>query len=134
MKGVKFWRGAFGLLLLLITWKTLTTDPIETDAGFALARYIANVVFHNEALADKVAHFFAYAALGATAAFAKLSINGRRWPVAIMLAAYGIVLEIAQGMGGVRIADPTDALANALGVFAVFPLALKLTIRPWRRV
>lgn len=118
------WRGVFAFLLIFITWQTLTPDPDNTEPSLAIARFIARVIFHNEAVSDKVAHFIAYAALGGTAAFAHLQLFGRRSAIIIALAAYGMMLEYLQGLGGVRIADATDALANAAGALSAFPLAL----------
>lgn len=118
------WRGVFALLIIFITWQTLTPDPDDTEPSIEIARFIARVLFHNEAVSDKVAHFMAYAALGGAAAFAHLAISGRRWAMVGALALYGILLEYLQGLGGVRIADPSDALANAAGALSAFPLAL----------
>ena len=121
-----FWRGVFALLLVFITWQTLTPDPKDTEAGFALARAIARLLFHNENASDKVAHVLAYLSLGASAALAQFSIAGRKWPVVIALACYGVALEFIQGAGGVRTADPADALANFAGALASFPLVVGL--------
>ena len=109
------WRGVFALLVCLVTWLTLTPDPDETKTGLAIARLIAQLLFHDAALGDKVAHFLAYAALGASAALGDLRIVGRRAPTVAALAAYGVFLEFMQGVGGVRVSDPADALANASG-------------------
>lgn len=121
MKNV--WRGVFALLLIAVTWLTLTPDPEDTETGFAIARFIAETLLRNEAAADKVAHFLVYAALGATAVFADLRLAGRRLAAAAALAAYGGALEFVQGAGGVRVADPGDALANAGGAFAACIIA-----------
>lgn len=53
----------------------------------------------------------------------------RRWRAyalaALALIAYGALIEVLQGLGGVRTADPWDALANGIG--AVCGLLLALT-------
>ena len=114
-----FWaRAAFAVLALLVGWLTLTPNPEDTQSGFALAQIIADLVFDNPALTDKVAHFLAYAALGTLAFWSQLSLFGRGWAAPLALAAYGALLEGAQGLGGVRAMDPADAAANGLGALA----------------
>ncbi|OFX01483.1 MAG: hypothetical protein A3E78_06780 [Alphaproteobacteria bacterium RIFCSPHIGHO2_12_FULL_63_12] len=119
-----FWRGVFALLLLFVTWQTLTPDPDTSKPSIAIARFIATLLFHDPQLADKVAHFLAYAALGGAAAFAHLEAANRRWLTIAMLAAYGALLEVAQGLGGVRMPEVADALANSSGALAAYPAAL----------
>ncbi len=119
-----FWRGVFALLAVFVAWQTLTPDPENTEPSIAIARFIAEILFHDQRLADKVAHFLAYAALGGSAAFADIRINCRRFPAAMALVAYGCALEFLQGVGGVRAAEFADAFANASGVIAAYPAAL----------
>lgn len=126
MRIVTFWRVVFAVVFACVTWLTLTPNPHDTRSSLAIARFIAEVLFHNQQFGDKVAHFLAYATLGATAAFAHLRIAGRRVPVIVALAAYGLLLEFLQGVGGVRVADFADALANASGALAVYPAALAI--------
>ncbi|HNR76083.1 MAG TPA: VanZ family protein [Parvularculaceae bacterium] len=121
-----FWRGAFVLLFALVTWLTLTPNPEETKPSLAIARFIAEILFHDERFSDKVAHFLAYAALGGSAVFAGLTLGGRRLFVIAALALYGASLEFLQGVGGVRAAEFGDAVANALGAVFAFPAALAL--------
>ena len=71
-------------------------------------------------LADKVAHFMAYGALGASAYWAQLSLFKTRWALPALLAAYGAALEGLQGLGGVRSPELADAIANFLGVVVAF--------------
>ena len=123
MNALILWRACFALLLFFVTWQTLTPDPSETEQGFALARIIAEFLFHSTALADKVGHFTAYLALGASAAFAHLRLAGRRAPVIAALALYGGFLEFMQGLGGVRSPDLADAFANSLGAIISYPAA-----------
>lgn len=119
-----FWRGVFALLVLFITWQTLTPDPDNTEPSIAIARFIAELLFHDARLGDKVAHFLAYSALGGSAAFAHLEMANRRWLTIAMLAAYGALLELLQGIGGVRLPEFQDALANSSGALAAYPAAL----------
>jgi hypothetical protein len=118
------WRAIFAVLLAFVTVMTLTPDPDDARSGLALARWIAEWLFHDAALTDKVAHFFAYAALGASATFGRLRVYDRRGGVIAALAAYGAALEFAQGIGGVRAAEIADAATNFAGALAAFPLAL----------
>lgn len=117
MTALRAFRLLFVALLLFVTYMTLTPNPDDTEGEMSIARWIAERLFGDEALGDKVAHFLAYAALAVSAALARLTISGRRMPVVVALALWGVALEIIQGLGGVRVADSTDALANALGAF-----------------
>ena len=119
-----FWRGAFALLIVFVTWQTLTPDPDETEPSIAIARFIAELLFDDPRLGDKVAHFLAYSALGGSAALAHLELANRRWMTIAALAAYGALLEFLQGLGGVRAPELADALANSTGALAAFPAAL----------
>lgn len=126
MRIVTFWRVVFVLVFVGVTWLTLTPNPHDTQSSLAIARFIAEVLFHNQQFGDKVAHFLAYATLGATAAFAHFRIADRRVLVIVALAVYGGLLEFLQGFGGIRVADFADALANASGALAVYPAALAI--------
>jgi VanZ family protein len=117
-------RAIFMALAVVVAWLSLRPDPVENEAGFELLNWIAAVLFGSEAMGDKVAHFGAYAALGATARPAHL-LTGARAPLAILaLALYGAVLELGQGVGGIRDPDLLDALANTLGAACGYGLSL----------
>jgi len=122
----RFWCGVFVLLFFLVTWLTLTPNPDETKPSLAIARFIAELLFHDQSLSDKVAHFLAYSALGGSAALAGLRLGGRRAYVIAALAAYGATLEYLQGLGGVRSAEVADAIANSLGAVFSYPVALAI--------
>ncbi|WP_375202300.1 VanZ family protein [Hyphococcus sp.] len=111
-------RILFALLFSLVTYLTLTPNPEDTKAGFAFTRWISTTLFGNPALADKVAHFLAYAALGAAAVWAHLTVFSKRRGSALALAAYGVLLEWLQGLGGVRSPELADAVANGLGALS----------------
>ncbi len=119
-------RGVFAALFLTVTFLTLTPNPEDAEAGFALARWIAAVILGDQGLTDKVAHFMAYGALGATAFWARINISDRQWTLPLALAIYGAVLEGMQGLGGVRSPEWADAAANALGALVGFGAALML--------
>jgi VanZ family protein len=108
-------RGAFLVLFIAITYLTLTPNPDDTEPGFVVTRWLSTALTGNDALADKIAHFLCYAALGAMAYFAELRLFSRRWGPWAALCVYGVLLEILQGLGGVRDPEVADAVANALG-------------------
>jgi len=123
-----FWaRMLFAVLFFIVTFLTLTPNPEDADAGFAVTRWIASLILGNPELADKVAHFLAYGALGASAHWAQIFVFGRRWSAPVMLAVYGVLLEGLQGIGGVRAPELADAAANSLGAIAGFGGALVLS-------
>ena len=133
MNAVRWWRIAFVAFALFVTWQTLTPDPDDTEGGMAIARWIAEAIFHSPELGDKVAHFMAYAALGGSAAFGQIRMLGQRAPVIAGIAVYGMALEGLQGLGGVRAPEIADAMANAAGVTAAFVAAALLDRLPLRR-
>lgn len=116
-------RAVFFGLLIFFTWKTLTPDLNEDEPSFFVARFIASLLFGDTALTDKVLHFGGYAALSFTALFARFRIANRPWAPMALLALYGLALEGLQGLGGVRAAEWSDALANALGVLFGYAIA-----------
>ncbi len=124
-----FWaRGLFIALFAAVTYLTLTPDPDDAEKGFAAARFVAAFLFGDPQLADKVAHFIAYAALGAAAFWAQITVYARKRWAPVLLAAYGVVLEGVQGLGGVRTPELADAIANGLGAFAGFGGAMILAV------
>ncbi len=126
MTHIMFWRGAFALLFLAVTWLTVTPNPEDARAGMAFTRWLANLLFGDQALSDKVGHFAAYGALGAAACWARLTLLKRLWTVPAGLALYGVLLEGVQALGGVRSPEIADALANASGALAGFAAGLVL--------
>ena len=65
-------RSVFFSLLAIVTWLTVTPNPDDTQTGFALMRWVSEILFGNADLNDKVAHFAAYGALGFSAFFARM--------------------------------------------------------------
>lgn len=119
-------RAAFGALFVFVTFQTLIAEPDPIGSGLALARWISQAVLRGAVSADKVAHFVAYCALGATAFWAKVKPFGKTWPMPLGLALYGGLLEIIQGLGGVRDAEFADTVADMLGAYAGFGSAVFL--------
>jgi VanZ family protein len=63
------------------------------------------------AASDKALHALAYAVLGALAVLSSL-----RWPAAVaVVVAFGLLVEIAQGISGYRSFEWADLLADAVG-------------------
>lgn len=121
MSSPLFWpRVIFGLLFVLITFLTLTPNPVETESGFAVTRFISDIMFGNDEYADKIGHYLGYAALGLTAFWARLAVYSKRWVMTVVLALYGVALEGLQGLGGVRSPELADAFANGLGALSGF--------------
>ena len=64
---------------------------------------------------DKIGHFIAYAMLSA---WFSLLVEQRKslWRILFGLIAYGLFLELLQGLTSYRSGDLADAVANSLGV------------------
>jgi VanZ family protein len=104
------WRLAFGVALLAVAWTSLLPPDNLPQAV---------------AVSDKVAHALAYAGLGALAVLSSL-----RWPAAVaVVVAFGLLVEIAQGISGYRSFEWADLLADAIGAALGAGLASVLTHR-----
>lgn len=80
---------------------------------------------------DKFEHSFAYIALAAW--FGGVVRPGRYGRLALVLLAFGIAIEIAQGAMGIgRTADPADVFANAVGI-AIGLVVAWLGVSGWMR-
>lgn len=108
------WLGLWALAVLLVVVFSLTPPP-----PVQLPRH-----------GDKFEHLLAYALLAAAAV--QVFAPGRYLlSVAAGLVLMGGLLELAQGaLTSTRMADPADALANALGV----GLGMLTVLTPWRDV
>jgi len=121
MSSSLFWpRLLFGALFVVITFLTLTPNPVESEPGFALTRFLSSMLFGDSENADKVGHFLAYGALGFAAFWARFVLFSKQWTMVVALALYGVLLEILQGLGGVRSPEVADAVANSLGAVCGF--------------
>lgn len=134
MSFVYFARALFVVLLLVVTYLTLTPRPEDFKAGFELTKWLARRFFGDVVYTDKIQHFLSYGALGAAAALARIRLAGRGSFVALALALYGGALEGAQSFVATRQTDFFDALANGAGagtgyVVAAALLALTRTAR-----
>lgn len=69
---------------------------------------------------DKVEHFFAYLILALLVSLTlRRRANGREMLFAFLFATgLGVIIEILQGMGGVRECSSWDAVADSLGAIA----------------
>jgi VanZ family protein len=89
------------LLVLLVCYFSLTSTPPRVDIQF---KYL-----------DKLQHLFSYFVLMFW--FAQLYPQNKiRVYYALFFISLGIALEILQGLGGVRLFEYADMLANATGV------------------
>ena len=96
LKLVKFWFGLAFIWLLALGVVSLIPAP---DLG-------GN---------DKIGHFISYAILSA---WFSLLVEQRKslWSILFGLIAYGLFLELLQGLTSYRSGDLADAVANSLGV------------------
>ena len=94
----KLWLSIGWLLVALVSYLSLVTDPPTIDATGS----------------DKVAHVLAYGTLMLW--FLQLYPISRRPIIAVGLIAMGILLEFLQGLTGVRSSEYMDMVANTGGV------------------
>jgi len=97
----KVWLSIGWLLIIMMCYISLTSTPPEFHIEF---KYI-----------DKVGHFFAYFILMAWFSQLYKSPHTRLFYVLFFIF-MGVMLEILQGLGGVRFFEYYDMLANTLGV------------------
>lgn len=117
----RFWaRAAFTLLLVVVTFLTVTPNPEDIESGMKLTRWLAALLLGDASYDDKVAHFLAYGALGFAAFWARLAQPGRRRWAVLALAVYGALLEGMQALVAARSPEFGDAVANAAGAIAGF--------------
>lgn len=126
MKFLTVARIVFAVLLIAVTYLTVTPNPVDVEGGMDFARWIASMLFGDAGYGDKIGHFLAYGALGAAAALAQLKISGRAALMVVALALYGASLEGVQALGAVRQPELLDALANSLGALISYPVAMRL--------
>lgn len=131
-------RLIFCLLLIYVTINSLVPTPDIPDTGMALTRWLAALFLGSADNADKVSHFLAYGTLGFFAAASRFVRTNRIWIVSVVLAAYGLVIEGAQLLGGTRSGSWLDGLANMLGavsgVAGYLALAMVILFALKRRV
>lgn len=104
----RLWLLGWCMGLALLLWFSLTPLPMMLPV----------------AQGDKLEHVLSYALL-AWYAGALFVAHGTRIAATLGLIVLGIVLEWLQGQTNYRLADPYDALANAIG--AVFGMVLAFT-------
>lgn len=113
-------RFVFAALFLIVSYLTITPNTETVEQGFDIAEWFSAMVFRTPEFGDKIAHFAAYGALGASALWAQLLMFGKKRWTPLLLAAYGAALEGVQAIGGVRSPELLDSAANALGAMAGF--------------
>lgn len=107
-------------------WLTGGIGALTVILGLALAPLDAPVPTGG----DKVAHFLAFAFL--TIWFLGIFDLRLAWRIAAALAAYGILIEVLQGLTAYRSADPYDLLSDVVGIGAGWLLA-NFGLRHWCR-
>jgi uncharacterized protein YfiM (DUF2279 family) len=115
---IKLMRGAFVLLLILITILSVIPNPEEVPGGMAFTRWIAQLLFGNPDYGDKVSHFLAYGALSGAGMLGFVRPFSRWLMLPIIVALYSAVMELLQAVIGVRSAEWADMAANVSGVMA----------------
>ena len=96
----RIWRALLGLLLLAVSYLSLTPDPPPyIDTGW-----------------DKANHLLAFAALAFAAMQAFAPARWKPGAVALALLAYGALIELLQSLVPGRFGEIADVLADALGI------------------
>lgn len=90
------WRVALGAALVAVAWTSLI-PPDQLPQGVSVS--------------DKVVHALAYAALGALAVLSGL----RLVPAIVLVVAFGLLLEVVQGITGYRSFEWADLVADLVG-------------------
>lgn len=108
----RLWRLLLGVLFLAITWLALVPDPpTAISTGW-----------------DKTNHLLAFGSLAFSGVWALWREPRHWWRLAAVLLAYGVGIEIAQGLLPPRSADAADVLADgvgiAIGLLAAWPFAV----------
>lgn len=103
---------AFLAASLFTLWRALLPD----DGGFGFIPW------------DKAKHFIAF--YGLTALAVAALPGSRFWRIGAVLLAFGVVIEVLQGLVG-RDAALGDLVADACGILAMFgPIVLRAWTRP----
>ncbi|MGB5209868.1 MAG: VanZ family protein [Gammaproteobacteria bacterium] len=90
-----WWLGGLGLIALVLGLSLMPSPPAMTGS-------------------DKLGHVSAYATLAFW--FSGLYPRKRFWLILLALFAFGVMIEVLQGLGGHRHAEYYDALANLAGI------------------
>jgi VanZ family protein len=108
LRYLKLYLAIGWLLVLLVCYFSLTSSPPKIDIQF---KYL-----------DKLGHLFSYFILMTW--FAQLyPKNKTRIYYALFFISLGVLLEVLQGLGGVRFFEYADMVANTTGVIIAFILA-----------
>lgn len=107
---------AFWLPFVVITWLALTPSPPDPVTR----------------ISDVLLHMAAFTLLTGALAFAHFDL--KVWPTGLLMLAYGVSIEVAQGFTG-RSPELKDLLVDALaialglGVLHILPTSLKAWLR-----
>jgi len=115
-------RIIFILAFAYVTYMSIRPEIDDEEGGMALVRVLSEFLFNSLTYVDKIAHFIAYGVLGFFAMAGLFLPRMDRVKYAITVCAalttYGLTIEQAQRLGGVRTPDWVDGFSNMLGSFA----------------
>ena len=123
-----FWRLLFSALVLFVGFMSLTPNPDSVGGGYAFMEAISRLLFGSEEYHDKIGHFIAYATLAGVYAQTAWRPFGRQIYGVLWLAAFGLAMELAQGMTTYRELSGTDLLANWAGLAIGYPAGRALSV------
>lgn len=106
----------FFLLLVVIIVLSLIPNPENLGVDMNFFERLADLIFGNPALGDKISHFMAYLALAGAGTAGRVRPFGRIIFLFLSLLILGGGLELAQGLVAIRTPDGADMIANFIGV------------------
>ena len=114
LRFARHWQLASTMLLLVILIAAVLPVVWLLPDRIELAKWLGGI--------DKWAHALAFAFL--TVWFAGLYPKGKYWRIAVGMAAYGVLIELCQGLISYRSAEWPDLGADVIGIGAGLSLAL----------
>ena len=114
----RFWRTMFAVLIVIVTYASLTPDTENLDQGGGFVKWLASILLGSDEHSDKIGHFLAYAALGFCVLPGRLALLGQLALTFFALFVYGCLMEGLQGFSVERQMSTLDAVANTTGLIA----------------
>ena len=109
-----FWL--FFLFLGILILFSLVPAQDDIPGANDIFSILGKIILGNPNMGDKIAHFVAYASVGATAFWGQVRLFGRVSATMVGLLILGGLLEFAQGSLSGRHPDFLDFIANSVGV------------------